>query len=472
MTKLHTLILFLILSAPVALQGQCLPLPATSCEDDIPFICNVNGYCGQTLDGSNVTDVFDCGASTLDLYGLQVIEFLATGSALSLTINYSACNGVSQAGGTAYGMSALLLEKCDEDEEALDCASAFTQSGSLTLSINAEADEEYVLVLSGWLGNMCSYEITVNSGADSIPGLVITNEPWQGPTDVCGFVSANYIAPEVLNAEEYIWTLPGNVILETETPMLTIVFDQNTPAGVFEICVSAENACGFLNDYACLDVLVQDVVSLNIDTTLCSGDTLSAFGQQYAAPGSYTYESTGPNGCDTVATILVNAFELPTINAEITPDNGSGSGSIDLNVTGGEPPFQYMFSHVNGSTNLVAGAYAVTVTDANGCSVIFEFVIPLETATNLNSNTFTIPVSPNPAILDQPIFIQSAALDKIQTIVFINMQGQVIWGDDELHITDSRLVLPGISTPGLYQVRMIGKDGELWIGRVMVLSEK
>jgi len=47
-----------------------------------------------------------------------------------------------------------------------------------------------------------------------------------------------------------------------------------------------------------------------------------------------------------------------------------GDGSIDLNVSGGTPPYTYLWS--NGATtqdifNLSAGTYTVNVTDQNGC---------------------------------------------------------------------------------------------------------
>jgi hypothetical protein len=466
--KTYILSLLLTLCAVLQSVGQCLPAPAASCDDEIPFICNLEGYCGQTPDVNVVTDVFDCGATSLDIYGMQVIEFLATGTVLSLTINYTNCNGANQGGGVEYGMSALLLEKCDEDDEALDCATAFTQSGSMTVSINAEAGEAYFLLLTGWLGNMCSYDITVNSGADSIPSMMLTGDPWQGPTAVCGFETATYIAPEVLHAEEYIWTLPGNVILETEVNTLDIVFDQNTPEGVFEICVSAENACGLLNDYACLDVIVNDTIVLDVEMTLCAGDTLSAFGQAYEAPGSYTYQSTGANGCDTVATIELSAFELPVVDATITPDDGSGSGTVTLTVTGGAPPYSYMYSWPNVGGGLAAGDYSMTVTDANGCQVIFDFTIPLETSTSNHDRTTRISISPNPVAIHQPFYLQTDNSPSIRAIEIVNMNGQVIWRSTAITQTNGLVILPGMGTPGLYQVKTLSDNAVMAVGRVVV----
>ncbi|HXH19760.1 MAG TPA: SprB repeat-containing protein, partial [Chitinophagales bacterium] len=52
--------------------------------------------------------------------------------------------------------------------------------------------------------------------------------------------------------------------------------------------------------------------------------------------------------------------------------NGYNDGAAEVNVTGGQPQFTYLWS--NGSTDtlntgLIAGTYTVTVTDANGCTL-------------------------------------------------------------------------------------------------------
>ncbi|ESU27070.1 hypothetical protein FLJC2902T_22480 [Flavobacterium limnosediminis JC2902] len=78
--------------------------------------------------------------------------------------------------------------------------------------------------------------------------------------------------------------------------------------------------------------------------------------------------------------------------------NDANSGAINLNVSGGTPPFTY--SWTNGATtedliNITSGNYAVTVTDSRGCIKTAQYTInrplPLtlavETTTNANCET-------------------------------------------------------------------------------------
>ncbi|MBK7570585.1 MAG: PKD domain-containing protein [Bacteroidetes bacterium] len=91
--------------------------------------------------------------------------------------------------------------------------------------------------------------------------------------------------------------------------------------------------------------------------------------------GSYSVIITDAAGCTSSASVTISSS--PAINASInsTPVlcNGSASGSLTVNAGGGTGALSYSWSPSGGSgataSNLTAGTYTVTVTDANGCTL-------------------------------------------------------------------------------------------------------
>jgi gliding motility-associated-like protein len=90
--------------------------------------------------------------------------------------------------------------------------------------------------------------------------------------------------------------------------------------------------------------------------------------------GTYSVIITDKNGCkDTISTVINEPNILSSsILATDVLCHGDATGSIDLTVLGGIPPYQFKWS--NGSTdqnliNVPSGIYDVTVLDNNGCAI-------------------------------------------------------------------------------------------------------
>jgi len=98
-------------------------------------------------------------------------------------------------------------------------------------------------------------------------------------------------------------------------------------------------------------------------------------------PGTYTVSVTQAGSCTATASYFVldqrsNPLSTQTIVPELC---GQYNGSIDLNVTGGTLPYGYLWNGGQVSqdlSNLSAGTYTVTVTDANNCTVTSMAVLP------------------------------------------------------------------------------------------------
>ena len=92
--------------------------------------------------------------------------------------------------------------------------------------------------------------------------------------------------------------------------------------------------------------------------------------------GTYTVNVIDANGCSsTVVATIPSTPAITAIDITAMPAGcGSSTGSVTLGtVTGGTPAYEYsfgagVFSSVTSYTGLAAGAYAVVVMDANGCT--------------------------------------------------------------------------------------------------------
>ena len=107
---------------------------------------------------------------------------------------------------------------------------------------------------------------------------------------------------------------------------------------------------------------------------LWSNGHTGAFSNNITA-GNYTVSVTDANGCSTVKSVMLVAPQPVLLSSVSTNPSCADacSGSIDLSVSGGIAPLAYVWSNGASSqdlSNLCAGVYNVTVSDANGCSAV------------------------------------------------------------------------------------------------------
>ena len=125
------------------------------------------------------------------------------------------------------------------------------------------------------------------------------------------------------------------------------------------------------------------------------------------AAGNYIVTVTDFNSCSAINSFTISEPAVILITGtQVNTTCGNSNGSIDISITGGTSPFNYLWS--NGATTedisgIVSGSYTVTIIDANNCSGTVNFnlsnnVLPILSETHVNvlcngNNTGSIDLS-------------------------------------------------------------------------------
>src|SRR5690606_15985830 len=177
----------------------------------------------------------------------------------------------------------------------------------------------------------------------------------------------------------------------------------NVPAGTYTVTVTDENGCtGTISATIEQPVLPLDITG-SVTNVLCYGESTGAIDITITGGTSpylfnwsnlassedltgltantYTVTVTDFNGCTLVAGFMVTQpSEALSLDANIIHIicHGGNNGAIDLSVSGGVAPYNYVWSNgavLQDLNSLDAGDYTVTVTDANGCTAIETYAV-------------------------------------------------------------------------------------------------
>ncbi len=112
------------------------------------------------------------------------------------------------------------------------------------------------------------------------------------------------------------------------------------------------------------------------------------------AAGTYNLTITDANGCTTTISATLTNADGPTAVASTTDSTcGDDNGSIDITVSDGTTPYDFIWNNGDTTedlTNIAAGTYSVTITDANACAVTLSATVnniagPTASATTVDS---------------------------------------------------------------------------------------
>jgi len=169
---------------------------------------------------------------------------------------------------------------------------------------------------------------------------------------------------------------------------------QNIGTGLYTVNVSDAAGCSQTASYYLRDIVTLAIKGMPTPTT-CTGDasgaidlTVSGGEEPYSfawsngettedlsglASGSYTVTVADAKGCTVSSTFTVTKSSFQVPRTVVQPScHGDSDGSITLQEPiGGTGPFTYVWSNGETGTSLTdlsAGIYSVTVTDAAGCT--------------------------------------------------------------------------------------------------------
>lgn len=299
--------------------------------------CSANLFCSTTkLNGySNRIQLPDpskvpypkpkgfCG----EMDGPTWFRFVASSSTLELRFNYLNC-GL----GTSGFQTAMFSTTDCADTSAFtlvsNCISLTAATGTGNLLANGlVSGQTYYILVDGFSGSQCDYNITVVQGTIQTVSLNDLSLPTAiyGPTELCiNASSASFALPKNAKATEYVFNMSinGNTPIGGSTKDSFYTFSFTPPVLDAQLFVNYKNNC----TEGPIDTLELGIGASNKVTlpnlTLSFGDTKSVRDRIYRygnTPLAVTTVDTvrytgmtGPDGCDTAYTIVVTRIGATT----------------------------------------------------------------------------------------------------------------------------------------------------------------
>ena len=180
-------------------------------------------------------------------------------------------------------------------------------------------------------------------------------------------------------------------------------------AGTYSVTIMDANGCTSASSTTITEPTILLAVTMVDSTISCNGlsdggATASATGG--TAPYSYSWNNTATtasitgvtagtymvtildaNNCSSVATVAISEPNILLGNSHVDSNatcDGLPNGGASALPTGGTAPYSYLWSTsatTSVITGLSAGSYAVTVTDANGCTSVESVIISSNNST-------------------------------------------------------------------------------------------
>ncbi|MFN8308614.1 MAG: T9SS type A sorting domain-containing protein [Chitinophagales bacterium] len=197
-----------------------------------------------------------------------------------------------------------------------------------------------------------------------------------------------------------------------------------------------------------LTLTVSNYVTAQIDTTICSGSSITFNGQQITVAGTYRDTIAGAGSCDSVVTLQLSVSSLPVITIV-----ASGNTVV---ATGGYSSYQWLLngnalstSASNSLTAVTTGDYSVQISNgicSNTSSSIHVVVNGIADIQNTG-----LQIAPNPVTDELIVHISNEQL-RTQQIQIFDMFGKLVISQAVQN--EKTMIATGNLPEGMYILRI------------------
>lgn len=268
----------------------------------------------------------------------------------------------------------------------------------------------------------------------------------------CGQTTVQFTDQSSFVPTSWQWSFPGGIPPQSTDQNPTVTYYTN---GTYDVILTAVNANGQNSVTTTGAVVINDKLTVSIDSTstACYGSAngsarLSVSGgvpgytyswsngasgrsQTGLAGGTYSVTIADAGGCESIEQVVVDSIAPMQLQFSTRADRTGGLGTPNgeasvIVVTGtGAEPYTYAWDDPQGQTtatasNLGAGTYTVTVTDATGCeNTVSMNIISIGGNTGIQQvDDATFKVFPNPAQNQLRIEFDAVSMHDVQLTVY------------------------------------------------------
>ncbi len=351
-----------------------------------------------TVPDSNIQDIPPIFCGSIENNGW--LAFVAGSESLEIGVEVFDCF-------IGDGLQGQIYSDCEELIPVSNCWNPATQTNGTLNAANLTIGQVYYLMLDGWAGDLCHFNINILEGF-TLPPVFEAPDMLIGPTAICPMDTVTFQVVPVVGADGYIWEVPvGADLLSQNENEITVAWGITSG----NICMSAYNESD-TTQTLCTFITTSIPDTLTQTDTICEGEIFVFFGRILSAEGTYQQFEYVGGECNT----------LHILHLAVLPDIIE---NLEATICEGE---SYLFE---GNSYEEEGIYSVTYSAQSGCDSIL--VLDLEVLDTFFQTT-SVTICKNDSIEFEGSFYEETG---IYSVTYLDMNGCDSTLELQLEVVDS-----------------------------------